>query len=182
MVAVSSTAVVITVAYVIAVAIGSVIAFAVWASTQRADEHADTTTWGRRERTWLVVVVLGLFALLLATIFYVPYGETAGPNRQLVRVIGVQYAWAIEPAEVLAGRPVEFRLETRETNGQPAVNHGFGVYDPDGALLTQAQVIPDRTQKLVWTFDQPGTYSVRCLEYCGAGHHLMNAEFEVVRR
>jgi cytochrome c oxidase subunit 2 len=180
--AVSSTALVITVAYVIAVVIGSVISFAIWASTRNADGEADTHTWGHRERAWLVVVLAGLFGLLLATIFYIPYGDDAGPNRQLVRVVGVQYAWAIQPAEVLAGRPVEFRLETRESSGQPAVNHGFGVYDPDGALLTQAQVVPDRTQPLVWTFDEPGTYTVRCLEYCGAGHHEMNAEFEVLER
>jgi cytochrome c oxidase subunit 2 len=182
MLAVSSTAVVITVAYAIAVAIGSVISFAIWASTRTSDGEADVTGWGRRERAWLVIMIAVLFALLLATIFYVPYGESAGPNRQLVRVIGVQYAWAINPTEVIAGRPVEFRLETREANGEPAVNHGFGIYDEGGALLTQAQVIPDRLQKLVWTFDEPGTYAVRCLEYCGAKHHDMNASFEVIER
>jgi cytochrome c oxidase subunit 2 len=182
MVGVSSTALVITVAYVIAVVIGSVISFAVWASTQGADGEADNRAWGHRERAWLVIVLLGLFGLLLVTIFYIPYGDKAGPNRQLVRVIGVQYAWAIEPTDVVAGRPVEFRLETRGAGGEPAVNHGFGVYDPGGALPTQAQVVPDRTQPLVWTFDEPGTYTVRCLEYCGAKHHDMNATFEVTER
>ena len=38
---------------------------------------------------------LALLALLLGTIFYVPYGESAGPNAQFVRVTGVQFAWAI---------------------------------------------------------------------------------------
>jgi cytochrome c oxidase subunit 2 len=180
MACVSSTALVITVAYVIAVVIGSAIAFTIWASTQGAEGEVDARAWGHRERTWLVVVVAGLLALLLVTVFWIPYGDAAGPNRQLVRVVGVQYAWAIAPNEVVAGRPVEFRLETREANGEPAVNHGFGVYDPDGTLLTQAQVVPDRIQPLVWTFDAVGTYTVRCLEYCGAGHHDMNAEFEVV--
>jgi cytochrome c oxidase subunit II len=179
---VSSTAVVITVAYLIAVAIGSVIALAIWASTGDAAEAGDTARWGHREKIWLGIVVAGLFALLMATIFYVPYGATAGSTRQLVRVVGVQYAWAVQPSEVVAGRPVEFRLESRGANGEPAVNHGFGVYNPEGTLLTQAQVVPERTQKLVWTFDEPGTYTVRCLEYCGAKHHDMNATFEVVER
>ncbi len=173
---------VITVAYVIAVAIGSAISFAVWASTQPGEDGADTVAWGHREKAWLAIVVVALFALLMATIFYVPYGESAGPDRQLVRVIGVQYAWAIEPSEVLADRPVEFRLDTRGVNGEPAVNHGFGVYDPEGVLLTQVQVVPERTQELVWTFDETGTYTVRCLEYCGAKHHEMNTTFEVVER
>ncbi len=178
----SHTAVVITVAYAIAVAIGAAVSFGIWASTRGETDAGDVGVWGRREKSWLVVVVAGLFALLLATIFYVPYGESAGAGRQLVRVVGVQFAWAIEPTEVVVGRPVEFRLETRGTGGAPAVNHGFGVYNPGGALLTQAQVVPGRTQKLVWTFDEPGTYSVRCLEYCGARHHEMNASFEVVKR
>ena len=178
----SQTAVVITVAYLIVVAIGAALSLAVWASTRGAGDGGSVEVWGRREKAWLVIVVAALFVLLMATIFYVPYGESAGPGRQLVRVIGVQYAWAIDPTEVSVGRPVEFRLESRDTNGEPAVSHGFGVYNPGGALLTQAQVVPGRTQKLVWTFDEPGLYSVRCLEYCGAGHHEMNASFEVVER
>jgi cytochrome c oxidase subunit 2 len=32
----------------------------------------------------------------------------------------------------------------------------------------------------VYTFDQPGTYTVQCLEYCGLGHAPMKATFEVV--
>lgn len=167
------TAVVITIAYAIAVVLGSLVSLAIWRSTFSPDGQSDTHTWSRRETTWLVVVVVGLFALLLGTIFYVPYGESAGPNKQVVRVTGVQFAWAISPAEVRAGIPVEFQLGTRD------VNHGFGLYDADGTLLTQAQVVPDRTQTLVWTFDEPGTYQVLCLEFCGAKHHEMVATFEV---
>ncbi len=183
MVPVSDTAIVITVAYAIAVLIGSVISFAVYASTRgRSDDATDSADHARRETAWLVVVVLALFALLLATIFYVPYGESGGSNKQIVRVIGVQYAWAVEPADVVIDRPVEFWLESRETNGQPAVNHGVGIYDPDGTLLTQAQVIPERVQKLVFTFTKPGTYRILCLEYCGAKHHEMVSAFEVRER
>jgi cytochrome c oxidase subunit 2 len=170
---VGQTAVVITVAYAIAVVLGSTISFIVWRSTFSPDAEADTRTWSHRETTWLVVVVVGLFALLLATIFYVPYGESAGPDKQVVRVTGVQFAWAVTPAEVRAGRPVEFQMSTRD------VNHGFGIYDPDGTLLTQAQVVPGQTQKLVWTFHKPGTYRVECLEFCGAKHHEMQTTFEV---
>ena len=169
----NQTAVVITVAYAIAVVLGSAVSFAVWRSTFSPDPDVDTHGWSRRETTWLVVVVVGLFALLLATIFYVPYGESAGPNKQVVRVTGVQFAWAVTPTEVRAGVPVEFLLGTRD------VNHGFGIYDPDGELVTQAQVIPGRTQKLVWTFHEVGTYEVLCLEFCGAKHHEMVTTFEV---
>jgi len=177
---VSSTALVISVAYAIAVVLGSVISFAVYASTRAADHTTDTQSHARRETVWLIVVVLGLIALLMATIFYVPYGESAGPGKQVVKVVGVQYAWAVEPTEVVAGRPVEFWLEAAETNGEPAVQHGFGVYDPDGALLFQAQVVPGGVQKVVHTFTETGTYEVLCLEFCGRGHHEMVSTFEVV--
>jgi cytochrome c oxidase subunit 2 len=89
--------------------------------------------------------------------------------------VGVQFAWAVTPAEVRAGVPVEFLMTTRD------VNHGFGLYDPDGTFLTQAQVVPGQTQKLVWTFDEPGTYEVLCLEFCGAKHHEMVTTIEVTR-
>ncbi len=169
------TAVVITVAYAIAVVLGSTIAFVIWRSTFRPDPEADVRTWSHRETTWLVLVIVGLFALLLGTIFYVPYGESAGPGTQVVRVTGVQFAWAVNPTEVKAGRPVEFQMSTRD------VNHGFGIYNPDGDFVTQAQVIPGQTQKLVWTFTDPGTYEVRCLEFCGDKHHEMVSSFEVLR-
>lgn len=177
----SQTAIIISVAYAIAVALGTIVSFAVWASTKRADAGTiDRVAFARRESVWMVVVVLGLFALLMATIFYVPYGESAGPDKQVVRVTGVQYAWAVEPTEIVAGRPVEFWLRSEGVNGQPAVAHGFGVYSPGGKLLFQAQVVPGDTQKVVRTFRETGTYEVLCLEFCGAGHHEMTSTFEVV--
>jgi cytochrome c oxidase subunit 2 len=171
---VTTTAWIITVAYCIVVAIGSVIALAIWASTRRAAAAAgDVSRYSEREGLWLLVVLGALFALLMATIFYVPYSESAGPRKQVVRVTGVQFAWAIEPGEVRAGVPVEFLARSGD------VTHGFGVYDASGALQFQAQVIPGETQKVVHTFDRPGTYDVLCLEFCGRDHHLMEAVLQV---
>ena len=56
----------------------------------------------------------------------------------------------MNPPIVRAGVPVEFLIGSRD------VNHGFGLYDPSGTLLTQVQVVPGATQKLVWTFDEAG--------------------------
>ena len=169
----TQTAAVITVAYLIAVVIGCVLSIAVWRSTRGGEGRLDTELYSKREGTWLVVVLLALFALLMATIFYVPYGESAGANPQRVRVTGVQYAWAIDVTELRAGIPVEF-LATAED-----VSHGFGVYNEDDVLLFQVQVIPKETQKVVYTFKKPGTYKVLCLEFCGAKHHEMVSAFEV---
>jgi cytochrome c oxidase subunit 2 len=171
---VSHTAVIITVAYSIAVILGAAISFAVFRSTSRPLEEDRTETWSRRETAWFVIMIIVLFALLMGTIFYVPYGDSAGPNAQYVRVTGVQFAWAIQtPQTLVTGRPVEFRARSED------VAHGFGVYNPDDVLIFQAQVVPDHVQKIVHTFTQPGVYTVRCLEFCGAGHDLMKATFVV---
>ena len=171
---VSHTAVIITVAYSIAVILGAAISFAVFRSTSRPLEEDRTGTWSRRETAWLVIMIVVLFALLMGTIFYVPYGDSAGPNAQYVRVTGVQFAWAIQaPQTLVTGRPVEFRARSED------VAHGFGVYNPDDVLIFQAQVVPDHVQKIVHTFTQAGVYTVRCLEFCGAGHDLMKATFVV---
>jgi cytochrome c oxidase subunit 2 len=171
---VSHTAVVITVAYSIAVVLGAAIAFAVFRSTSRPLEEDRTGTWSRRETQWLVIMILVLFALLMGTIFYVPYGDSAGSRGQFVRVTGVQYAWAIDaPQPIVAGRPVEFLARSSD------VAHGFGVYNPEDVLIFQAQVVADHVQKIVHTFTEPGVYTVRCLEFCGAGHHLMQSTFVV---
>jgi cytochrome c oxidase subunit 2 len=114
-----------------------------------------------------------LVALLASTIFFTPYGESAGSSGQSVRVTARQFGFVIEPDVVQAKVPVAFLMRSDD------VNHSFGVYDEDGVLLAQAQIIPGHTQKLVHTFDQPGTYKVLCLEYCGIGHHLMESTFEV---
>jgi cytochrome c oxidase subunit 2 len=174
MVPVSHTAVIITVAYSIAVVIGGAISFAVFRSTGRPLEEDRSGVWSRRETTWLVIMVVTLFALLMGTIFYVPYGDTAGARGQVVRVTGVQFAWAIDtPQTLVTGRPVAFLARSRD------VAHGFGVYNPEGTLIFQAQVVPDHEQKIVHTFSEPGVYTVHCLEFCGAGHQKMTSTFVV---
>jgi cytochrome c oxidase subunit 2 len=171
---VSHTAVIITVAYSIAVVLGGAISFVVFRSTARPLEEDRTETWSRRETAWLVIMIVVLFALLMGTIFYVPYGDSAGPRNQLVRVTVDQFAWAIDaPQPIVTGRPVTFIGRSRD------VAHGFGVYNPDDVLIFQAQIVPDHEQKIVHTFTQPGIYTVHCLEFCGAGHHLMSSTFVV---
>lgn len=171
----TTTAWVITVAYTTVVVIGSLLALVVWSSTRRTGAAAgDVVAYSHRERMWLVIVLVALLALLLGTIFYRPYGAHAGHHAQVVRVTGVQFAWAVTPNEVRAGVPVEFLATSQD------VSHGFGVYDAAGVLLFQAQVVPGEIQRIVHTFERPGTYEVLCLEFCGVGHHKMQTTIQVV--
>jgi cytochrome c oxidase subunit 2 len=171
-----TTATAIAVTYSIVVVVGLVLAFLIWRSTRGVDpKEFDEKKAEARERTWLAVVVAFLILTLLGTILLVPYGESAGPDGQVVKVEARQFGFQIVPRKVVAGRPVEFQLTSADTT------HGFGVTTADNELLFQAQIAPEHTQKVVHTFSTPGTYKVVCFEYCGVGHHAMLAEFEVTQ-
>lgn len=126
----------------------------------------------------------GLFALLLivfvagswATLynFPIPAQHKTLDAEQVVEVVGHQWYWDITPATLQAGSVVEFRVSSAD------VNHGFAIYSPDGRVVIETQAMPGYTNKLLYTFHQPGTYMVRCLEYCGLGHVPMKAEINVV--
>ena len=77
------------------------------------------------------------------------------------------------PLVLPSGKVIDFDV----TGGD--VNHGFGVYDPQGRLLGQTQAMPGYHNHLRMVFDVPGRYHVLCLEFCGIAHHVMLSEFTV---
>lgn len=127
---------------------------------------------------------VGLFALLLvgfvagswATLHRFPIPPQHGPldAPQVVEAIGRQWSWQLTPATVESGSVVEFRITAAD------VNHGFALYGPGGRIVTQTQAMPGYTNRLLHTFDQPGSYIVQCLEYCGIGHGPMKTTLQVV--
>lgn len=168
-----TTALVITISYAVVVVIGVVLAIGLWSST-RSRRPLDAAKLAERERAWLLVVIALLVALLLATIWFTPYGQSSS-GAQVVNVVARQFTWQISPSTFEAGRKVEFRLTSSD------VNHGFGIYDDRDRFVAQVQVVPGETSKLVHTFERPGRYTILCFEFCGVGHHLMQASFEVTR-
>jgi cytochrome c oxidase subunit 2 len=128
----------------------------------------------RARPAWFACLAVLLGALVCASLFFLPYsraGEAAASAT--VRVIGGQFYWSMTPETVPAGTDVVFAVTSAD------VNHGFGIYDPDGRLLGNVQSMPGYTNELRVSLDQPGTYLVSCLEFCGAKHHAMAREFEV---
>ncbi len=163
----NTTAVVIGVAYLVTVVVGALAAFALARSATRG-AHTDHAKLARRENGWLVAVVVFLAALLLSTIWLTPYGDDdAAAGTRVVEITGAQFSWTIEPREVRAGEPIEFRVRATD------VSHGFGLYDPDDKLVFQVQMLPGELQKEFATLTKPGVYRVVCLEFCGVSHHLM---------
>lgn len=106
--------------------------------------------------------------------FPIPQQFVPSQASQVVDVVGYQWYWTLSETQVKAGEPVEFRVTSAD------VNHGFAIYDPEDRMLTQTQAMPGYTNRLLYTFEQPGTYQVLCLEYCGVAHHAMRAAIEVV--
>jgi len=149
------------------------LAVGLWAST-KSRRGANAAGFAERERTWFVLVLAGLTALLAATIFFIPYDDTdAVAGAQRVHVVGQQFAWRVEPSTVRAGEPIEFVVEATD------VNHGFGLYNADDELVFQVQAMPGREHHVVRRLRDPGTYRILCLEFCGAAHHQMVAQLEV---
>ena len=128
-------------------------------------------------RRWLFGALLVIFVGgSYATLHRFPIPDQSGPldAKQVVDVVGQQWSWTINPATVQTGTPVEFRITSHD------VNHGFAIYAPDGRIAIQAQAMPGFTNKMLYTFTEPGTYKVMCLEYCGLGHAPMTSQFQVV--
>ena len=127
-------------------------------------------------RVWLWVVVATATAAIVASLFALPYPTAARASKAVhVRVVGEQYLWLLSTARFHVGETVDFAVTSRD------VNHGYGLYDPAGELIAQVQAMPDYVNHLIVTFTVPGTYIVRCLEYCGQLHHTMAFTFVVTR-
>ncbi len=118
--------------------------------------------------------------LFFLTLHWLPYAGARraelGSPEVTVAATGTQWSWILSRQQIPADVTVEFTVTARD------VNHDFAIYDARGRLLTQVQAMPGYTNRLLYAFHAPGTYTVRCLEYCGLGHHMMTAPFTVTAR
>lgn len=128
--------------------------------------------WIRKR--WLASLAALLVVVVGASWAALPYASGSDANRTIVRVTAGQFYWAFSPARVAVGTAVRFAITS------PDVNHGFGLYNPEGQLMAEAQAMPGYTNSLDVTFTHPGQYRVLCLEYCGVDHHLMAGTFTVL--
>ncbi len=120
-----------------------------------------------------------VFIVFAASIHWLPYAfvrtRVLGRQALTIHVLAQQWAWTFSQDKVPAGVPVEFDVTSSD------VNHGFGLYDPQGHMVAQTQAMPGYTNRLIFTFREPGTYTVRCLELCGTPHFLMSSQITVTR-
>ena len=118
------------------------------------------------------LVVLGI-VVAIATLQPWPYDVSAADDAVTVTTTGSQWSWEFVPQQVPVGRPIIFKVTSND------VNHGFGVYDPDGTMVFQTQAMPGYVNQVRYTFTKPGQYRVLCMEYCGLVHNDMIDKIEV---
>lgn len=135
----------------------------------------------RARRYYATGLIAGLAVLLLFTLSRTPYARAAETPAHEIEVVSRMWSWELRgdgggasfPLEVPAHELVELAVTSED------VNHGFGIYDPEGRLIAQTQAMPGYVNHLLVRFERPGTYHVLCLEYCGVGHTVMMAEIAV---
>jgi cytochrome c oxidase subunit 2 len=151
-------------------------AFVLIALSSRDDvayERVQLTGYWLRRRWLALLLVFGVLVLGI-TFFDLPYASGSGSERTLVKVTGVQFVWSLVPDTVRAGTPVRFDVTSAD------VNHGFGLYDPSGHLVGSVQAMPGYHNELDLTLHTPGKYRIRCLEFCGLNHAVMESTFTVL--
>lgn len=137
-----------------------------------ADIAAATGRWRGRLLWGVTLLCIPVVAYSLTRL---PYARQAIASLEAVEVQakGYQWYWEISQTELPLGKPIEFRVTSAD------VNHGFAIYDTDMKIVTQTQAMPGVINILRYTFEQPGTYKILCLEYCGVAHHTMMTELHV---
>lgn len=174
----NDTALVILVAYTTLSIVGIGLGLFVFRSTRVGFKVRATSrrTLEKRESYWGFAVITFLVVVLAGTMFSLPYWQASeAKTSQKIDVTGRQFAWTVDPPRARAGE--ETLMVVRSVD----VSHGVGLYDPDDKLVKQVNVLPGVTQEMVVTLDKPGTYEVRCMEFCGVDHHLMQNKLEVTR-
>lgn len=136
----------------------------------------------RLEGIWLTVVFVVFVGVNLGSLKYMPLMKAAHAstsNQQLHEIDFSATSWAydISNRQIEAGSTVRFSGKSKDTM------HGFAVYHPNGRILFTMMLMPGlkNPTTLIHTFNEPGKYKVRCLEYCGIAHHTMQDELIVVK-
>ncbi len=162
-------------AFAIAAAIAVATMLAIAFSTLDGSRHSSNVSGEARtlHRWWFFALLSVIIASFIISIRWFPYPTVADSKSfRHFPVLAQQYGFRV-PAVL----PVKTHIIFDVTSAD--VNHGFGIYDPNGTLIGQVQAMPNYVNHLPFYFGRIGSYKIRCLEYCGIGHSAMRARFQV---
>lgn len=145
-------------------------------SKEKRDYEPIKKKWYKARTFYGSVLVIVMLAVTIYTLRDLPYNQPVygeGNEPTVVQVEAFQFGWNLSETEFSVGEPIEFEVTAAD------VTHGFGIYDEEMNLIAQTQAMPEYTNTVYITFDEPGTYEILCMEYCGLAHHLMIEEIVV---
>jgi cytochrome c oxidase subunit 2 len=127
-----------------------------------------------RERRWLWVLIGVFLVFNIVTLSplvpwqkWLLWSEPTPSKSFAIEAEDYQFRLPSGGIEVKAGEYVEFTATSKD------VTYGFGAFRKDSSLVFQMQVIPGMTNRIIWKFDEPGSYDVRSTEYSGPRHSEM---------
>ena len=174
-------AIILAMATLIAVVAGIVL---VWST--KHPEEGDKHSLAKHEKYWVGLILIIFLAFLFSTtgMLPYPYAHSNVTPTMTIDVQAAQFSWCISSPpnwgqqcqtayQIPVGNTVLFQVRSID------VTHGFGVYDSQGAILFQVQAMPGFNNSILYHFTTPGTYYVRCLEFCGFGHYGMLSQLNV---
>jgi cytochrome c oxidase subunit 2 len=147
----------------------------VQAGRERSAQRVHDVGYWLRKRWLALLLVVGVLVVGIS-LFDLPYATGSAAGRTVVKVTGGQFFWSLQPDRATAGEPLRFDVTAVD------VNHGFGLYDPQGHLIGSVQAMPGYHNELDLTLGRPGVYAIRCLEFCGLNHSTMESTFTVTAR
>lgn len=78
-----------------------------------------------------------------------------------IKVAGHAFELPTERMTARVGETVRFDVSSAD------LTYGFGVFRPDSSMVFQMQVVPGHRNDVLWTFTEPGLYTIRSTEYSG---------------
>ncbi|HKJ59357.1 MAG TPA: cytochrome c oxidase subunit II [Halobacteriales archaeon] len=131
------------------------------------------------------IIVISLIVWTYGTLLYVETAPAQQTDALEVEVVGFQFGWefhypngyvatstAGDPLRVPADRMVTLSVTSSD------VFHNFGISE----LRVKSDAIPGQTTDTWFRADEPGEYTARCYELCGAGHSFMTADVVVMEQ
>lgn len=155
------------------------------------------------ERYWAISSIIVLGSLLALGYSWSPQiafedGVNEGDTIHQININAGQWFWDIQEGgkyKIQNGNevPISSQINSKELHVKAGetvkfvatskdVTHGFGVLKSNKSMdvpLFQMQVVPGYENVFYYTFKEPGTYTIRCLEYCGWFHPYMTSQITV---
>lgn len=136
--------------------------------------HVQAKGMEKSEKNWMLflfaVALIGnvlFLSPILPSIRYVLY-EPEPALMITIHVKNYRFYFPETPMRIPANTPVEFVVLSDDRV------YGFGVFRKDGSMVFQMQVVPKPyVNRIVWVFEESGTYDVRSTEYSGPQHPWM---------